>query len=302
MKIHSSLKNVQTFLLTLACCSALGFSAHAISDDGEQGGDIEGTESLETEIALTPTAAAPAGSKIEAALAAQDENGATTATLTLQTEGLAAGTYGVSVTLKSDGSTVVLGSFDVITVSVTPSTGDDSSDTEASTDTEIEGEVEFGTDTGILLPANFNPLDIATIFVTDANSVVLFTADLSAAASTNLNASVQATAGATAPSAAGNAVLIAHAKRGATKGMLMLNARGLPPSTLLTIAINGAAAGTVTSDARGQVRLRKSKSGGGNHKKGGSGAATLPSTVNLFSITSVSLNDAGGNVLWSVSF
>jgi len=42
-------------------------------DDGDElGGDIEGTESLDVEIAMTPTAAAPAGSSIEASTRAEE--------------------------------------------------------------------------------------------------------------------------------------------------------------------------------------------------------------------------------------
>src|SRR5437867_13063564 len=99
-------------LVAAACCASLGFSVARADDDGdEQGGEIEGTESLDVEVAMTPTAAAPAGSSIEVSLEAEDDDGTTNATLTLETQGLPAGTYCVGVTLKSDGSTVALGCF-----------------------------------------------------------------------------------------------------------------------------------------------------------------------------------------------
>jgi len=53
-------------VLAAAVCVSLGFSVARADDDGdEQGGDIEGTESLDVEIAMTPAAAAPAGSSIK---------------------------------------------------------------------------------------------------------------------------------------------------------------------------------------------------------------------------------------------
>src|SRR6202007_248999 len=47
----------------------------------------------------------------KAELEADDEDGSTDAKLKLEAQGLPAGTYSVSVTLKSDGSTVPLGNF-----------------------------------------------------------------------------------------------------------------------------------------------------------------------------------------------
>src|SRR6476646_10526575 len=105
-------------LLAAICCAALTVTAvRADEGDDEQGGSITGSESLDFEIAMTPTAAAPAGSSIKASLEAEDEDGATDAKFKLETQGLPAGTYSVSVTLKSDGSTVPLGSF---TINPTP--------------------------------------------------------------------------------------------------------------------------------------------------------------------------------------
>ena len=104
------------FLVVLACAGSLGLVALR-ADDGQQGGNINGTESLGLEVTMTPTAAAPAGSSIKASLEADDEDGVTQAKLKLESQGLAAGTYSVSVTLKSDGSTVPLGTF---TVTATP--------------------------------------------------------------------------------------------------------------------------------------------------------------------------------------
>src|SRR5438128_196382 len=117
-------KFMTTALLAATCCLFLGIGV-ARADDDEEGGDIEGTEQLDIDIQMTPTAAAPAGSSIELSLEAEDDDGTTDATLKLETQGLPAGTYSVSVTLKSNGSTVALGTFTV--------------------DSDGKAEIEFGT-------------------------------------------------------------------------------------------------------------------------------------------------------------
>src|SRR5260370_19470858 len=99
-----------TTVLAAACCVYLGVSV-ARADDNEEGGNIDGTEQLDVDILMTPTAAAPPGSSIELQLEPEDDDGTTQATLELSTNGLPAGTYNVSVTLKSTGATVAFGSF-----------------------------------------------------------------------------------------------------------------------------------------------------------------------------------------------
>src|SRR6476646_3448324 len=147
------------FFLALVCSLSLAFTA-ARADDGQEGGDdVNGSESLETEIPMTATAAAPAGSSAELSLEAENEDGVTDAKLKLETKGLPADTYFVSVTLKSDGTTVSLGSFS--------SNGGDA-------------EIEFGSegedeDDDMPLPANLNPLDIATVTISNSANAVLFT-------------------------------------------------------------------------------------------------------------------------------
>jgi hypothetical protein len=231
---------------------------------------------------MTPTAAAPAGSSIEVSLEAEDDNGTNGAKLELQTKGLSAGTYFVSVTLKSDGSTVTLGSF-------TLSGGD--ADVEFSTEGEDDNEEAS-------FPANLNPLDIATISVSDANNVVLFTADLttlSAVASMNLNASVQATHGPAAPSAAGSAMLTAFVSHGQAKGSLQFNAQGLPANMQLVVTING-----ITANVK---KAKTDKSGNASIHIGPKGkTGTVAPGVTMFQINSVRLMDKSGNVLLSADF
>jgi len=269
-------------LLAVASCLSLAVSV-ARADDDEQGGDIDGTESLDIELAMTPTASAPAGSSIELSLEAEDDDGTTDATLTLETQGLPAGTFNVSVTLKSNGSTVALGSFTV--------------------DSEGEAEIEFttnpqGDDNELPFPPNFNPFDIATVSVADSNNVVLFTADLtntSMSTSMSLNASVQAQPGATDLNATGTAMLTASAAHSRPRGSIQLSGQGLPPKTALTILINGAPSnakkaktdvnGSLSRTIRPKGKLR-----------------TVATGVNVFQVISITVKDMAGNVLLSFSF
>ena len=272
MKLYP--RHLSNLLCTVSCGVALTFAVTARADDNEQGGSIEGTESLDVELTMTPTAAAPAGSGIQLSLESEDDDGTTSATLQLETTLLPAATYSVSVTLKSNGSTVVLGNFTT-----------DGSDVE----------VEFGTSEGIAFPPNFNPFDIATVSVLDASNVVLFTADLTSIASVTsevLSASITGTAGATAPSATATTSLSAQAIPGVASGSLVLAALGLPAGKKLTVAINGITSRKAIADSLGNATISfvpKAKTG------------AIARGVSLFGVKNVQLKDATGTVLLSTS-
>jgi len=268
------------FSLAVVCSFSLLLSA-ARADDGQEGGDdLNGSESIETEIPMIATPAAPAGSSAELSLEAENEDGVTEAKLKLETKGVPADTYFVSVTLKSDGTTVSLGSFS--------SNGDDA-------------EIEFGSegedaDDNMPLPANFNPLDIATVTISNSANVVFFTADLTTAASASSmirNATVQATAAPLNPSATGTAVLAAHVVKGQTKGTLQVIAQGLPSNLSMVIATNGVMAKNVNTNKTGNLKVTLGAKG----KTG-----TVAPGVNLFGVTSMTVRDKLGNLLLSASF
>ena len=242
-----------------------------------EGGDIEGTESINEDIIMTPTAAAPNGSSIQLSLEAEDNQGATVTTLKLEGGGLFAGAYSVSATLKSDGSTVSLGSFNV--------------------DNEGEAEIEFGAEE-TPFPANFNPLDIASVSVIDSNTVVLFTANLTQISSTSVStriATVQAVPGASDPNATGTASLSAILTGGQAKGSLQLTAQRLPVNLQLFVTVNGIISNVkkVNTDKHGNVFVNIGPKG----KTG-----TVASGVNLFQVTSIQLSDRFGNTLLSAGF
>ncbi len=81
--------------------------------DNCQGGSIQGNETLDAHIMLVATNNAPSGASGLAELKAYNNNGTTTATLDIKTVGLDAGDYTLSAVLKSDGSTVTLGTITI---------------------------------------------------------------------------------------------------------------------------------------------------------------------------------------------
>jgi hypothetical protein len=256
-----------------------GGSQNGGNDNGgnDNGDDsMHGSENLHVELPMTPTAAAPAGSSIELSLEGENESGTTDARVELETKNLAAATYSVSLTLKSDGSTVALGTFTV--------------------DAEGEAEIEFGGD-ATPFPADVDPFNIATVTVSDANGVAIFTADLTnlstTPASTNINDNVQATAGAAAPSATGSATLIAVASHNKTNGSLQFTAKGLSPSMPVVLAVNGIAAKNLKTDKSGNIAVKIGPKG----KTG-----TVVAGVSLTQVSSATLTDRNGNVLLTATF
>ena len=272
-----NLKFVTTTFLAAACCASLNFSI-ARADDGQRGGDIDGSEHLEADLQMTPTAAAPTGSSIELSLKVDDEDGATEAELALHASGLPSGVYSVSA--SSDGSTVALGTFTV--------------------NSQGEGEIEFATnpedDGQVVFPANFNPANIATVSVANASNVVLFTADLTNVKATglSLNATVNGQPGTGVPNASGTATLTANSSKRGPNGQVQLMGSGFPMRTQLTTLVNN----SVVSK-----KGKTDNNGAFNFNFGPKGkASTVAPGVTLLQVTSITLKDPSGNVLMTFSF
>lgn len=205
---------------------------------------------------------------------ADDENGVTDAVMDLGTQGLLPGTYTVSITKKSDGSSVVLGTFDVNT-----------SDSETNDD---ETEVEFGGAAGLQLPADLSPLDIATISISDADTNAVLVGDFTSVSTTVqsvFNANVAVTPGAAAPNANGHAVLHSAVKKGVAKNKFLLVVQGAPANTVLTVDVNGSPVTVVKSDRRGKVMMNK-----------------LPNGVSASTLASMQFLDAGSNLAFGINF
>ena len=281
-----------TALLGAAFCLSLGVSV-AKADDNEQGGDIEGTEHLQFEMQMMPTGAAPPGSSIELQLQADNEDGTTQVELELDENGLPAGTFTVSVTLKSNGSTVQLGTF-TIANGQTEAGIKFSNENENQNDNDGEDEDENnGDEIELPFPANVNPFDIATVSVSNSSGVVLFTADLTSAST--LTANIMGTPGPTDPSATGSAVLNANASHGRINGSLQITGQGLPPNMPLKVTINGKASNrkNAKTSSMGTVTIMITPRGK---------TRTVARGVNLLQVKNATLTNKSGNVLLNFNF
>ena len=274
-------KLVSVAFLAIAFAALLNFNI-ARADDGKQGGhDVDGTEQLNVDLKMTPTASAPPNSSIELTLKIEDEDGSTDAELKLDGRGLPRGTYSVTASLKSNGSTVPLGTFSV--------------------NSQGEGEIEFATkpedSDEVAFPANFNSMDIATVSVANSANVVLFTADLTnvkIASAMTLNATVNGQPGTGDPNASGIATLTANSSKSGPKGQVLLSGTGFPARTPLVTLVNG----SVVSK-----KARTDNNGAFHFNFGPKGkASTLVPGVTLFQVTSITLQDTAGNVLMTFSF
>ncbi|HEU5314072.1 MAG TPA: hypothetical protein VFU08_09615 [Candidatus Udaeobacter sp.] len=294
MKVNRNLSI--TALLAAAFCLSLGMSV-AKADDNEQGGEIEGTEDLHIEMQMTPTGAAPPGSSIELQLEVDNEDGTTQAELELDENGLPAGTFTVSVTLKSNGSTVQLGTF-TIANGQTEAEIKFSNEDENENDNEDENENENDEDEIELpFPANVNPFDIATVSVSNSGGVVLFTTDLTnvMTMSATLNASITGQPGPSDPGASGSAVLTATASHSRPNGSLHITGQGLPPNTPLKVTINGKASNRkkARTMSMGTVNIMITPRGK---------TRTVARGVTLLQVKKVTLTNNSGNVLLNFSF
>ena len=293
MKVNRNLSI--TGLFAAAFCLSLGMSV-AKADDNEQGGEIEGTEDLHIEMQMTPTDAAPPGSSIELQFEADNEDGTTQAQLELDENGLPAGTFTVSVTLKSNGSTVQLGTF-TIANGQTEAQIKFSNEGENENDNGDQNENDNGDEIQIPFPANVNPFDIATVSVSNSGGMVLFTADLTNALSTitTLIANIAGDPGPTDPSATGSAVLNANASHSRPNGSLQITGQGMPPNAPLKLTINGKASNRkrASTSSMGTVNMMITPMGKTRTVAGG---------VNLLQIKKVTLTNNSGNVLLNFSF
>jgi len=75
-------------------------------------------------------------------------------------------------------------------------------------------------------------------------------------------------------------------------GRIVLHAHGLPASTEVTYAVDGTDLGTKSTDSAGNLEVYESQGAGGK----------LPSTLNLFSVTAMTVHDDRGNLYLSVGF
>jgi hypothetical protein len=281
-------------------------------EDGPDDGDIDGNESLQAKVILVATTNAPADATGCAKIEAENEDGAQTVTLEVKTKGLDAGDYNLSAVRKSDGSTVDLG---VITINAVSCDGDDEdedededhdgehiSQTSSSShdedgddndDDEDEDGDHQGGDCGALrsesevtLPPDLDPMDIAQIILSDTAGNALLVGDfvnVTSGTSIKFKAHIRVAPDSGAPEAQGTAVVMSSAKKGSHKNRFTMVASGVPANSTFNVEMNGTQVGTVKSNKKGKVLVKK-----------------LPS--NLLGLRHVKLKDSQGNTAAHAKF
>ncbi len=219
---------------TILGCCLLAFNHSAQAANGSGSGT--NVENYNAQFVLVATPDAPPGARGKAEVESHSEDGVTTGKLSLQTQGLNAGTY--NVTAGTTGGPVTLGQITIEEPS--------------------HGRGKIKSESQVDLPPDLEASTITDLAVSDGGTVLL-TGDLTGTSKSrsNFNAIVPLIAGEAAPDATGIARLKSTTKKGKTKNNFLLNANGLPPGTTYTVEVDGAAAGTVTSNRGGHVIVKK---------------------------------------------
>jgi len=185
------------------------------------------------------------------------------------------------------------------------------------------------------LPDGLSPFDIESVSVSDSNGNLISTATLTPVSQGSYEAESPLTSGTISPDATGSALIRASLQpffyfeaasavhpavsKAVTTGSLgiwtgpvpkipqpmpwipwnpqtgelVIHAHHLPASTALSYEADGTVLGSGTTDSAGNFKVYATQ--GGTH-------GTLPSTLDLFSVQSVTVVDGSGNVYVSTSF
>ncbi len=242
-------------------------------------GDLESGsfESLNIGIPFVATSGSATAAGV---LQAISRSGTDSGSVALRTAGLAAGAYTVSATTASGSDTTVLGSFSV------------NDPANPARPRPARTHALFGGNHGVAFPDGFDPFDVATLTISGTSGNVLFTADLSTFADGAYLARAPLSPVSDSSAAGGMVRIKASSRDGSVSGALCITAAGLAASTPYTWAVNGNDLGTATSTANGRLQIMA--------REGTNG--TLPGTVNLFDVTSVTISDSDGNVVLRAAF
>ena len=258
---------IKLFGLCVALALLTGPALKA-DDDHKQGGHISGNQNLQVLIRFVATSNAPAGARGTLRLKSHNHEGTNQTQMKITTTGLAAGTYDLSATLKSDGSTVALGQ-----ITLAP---EDEDDDNSKSVLHSESEVE--------LPADVSAMDIATVTISDGTGALLI-GDITNAPGNSVavfNARVRVTSD--DPNVRGTAVLHSMAHKGKRNGNFNMVVHGLAANTTYHVVVNGTEVATVRSGKKGAVMVRKLKN------------------VDFSTITSVQLQDDTAAVVAEAAF
>jgi hypothetical protein len=290
--ISSDPQNMKTFhfhqpaSLALSLLAALAFSVNAWAGSSQH---------IYQSVQLIPTVDAPVDAGGTAALKAHEGE---EASLAVSPTGLLSGTYNVSATLKSSGSSVLLGPVVV--------------------DGSNAVSVTFGTVTNPY-PLGFNPYDVAEVMVSGSgldllnplDDMVFLVGDFtdpvtSLKSRLHVNKPLVAPAPIMTgtdtvlpPTPEGRLVVNARFQKGQLRALINFYVRNLAPNTDYELAINGAPTGTTyTSDDKGRLFLKQTPGLGNSNgkskgkEKGQSKGKHYLSSLNIFEIQSIALLDA----------
>ncbi len=252
--------------LCLAAAVLTGFNAVA-DDDHKQGGHIKGVENLQVLVRFVATSNAPTGATGVLRLKAHNRDGTNETDMKITTRGLNPGTYDLSATLKSDGSTISLGQ-----ITLAPEDGDDNTNSVLVSESEVE------------LDPGISPMDLSSVTISDGTGALLV-ADIQNAPGQSvavLNSRVRVTSD--APDVRGTAVLHSLSHKGKQKGNFVMVVKGLEPNTTYHVLVNGTEVGTAKSNKNGELIV---------HKMAG---------VNLSTVSSVSLQDDTATTVAEATF
>jgi hypothetical protein len=138
-----------------------------------------------------------------------------------------------------------------------------------------------------VLPDGVNPIDIASVAISDANTNDVLVGDFTGLTNIvvcHFDADCDVIASTNAPSVTGRASISVTVKNGKSHGKFLLTAQGAPASQKLIIEVNGVARGKARSDKNGNVNIKNI------HQK------------NLMAVKSVVVTDKNHNVIFSVKF
>jgi len=237
-------------------------------------------EALTIRVAFTATSGTTTSAN--GVLQAVSLSGTDHGSLGLRTTGLPDGTYTVSAVADAGNTPITVGTFDIPIPTISGST---TAEHKAKADPRKPGPIP--------IPSSLDPFEIASLAISDSNANVLFTATLEPLSDGAFYARTPLVSGTSVPEAKGVAQIQAFAKAGVVQGTLTLHASGLPATTTYTYAVNGTDIATVTTGSAGSLKLVATEQTTGG---------TLPDTVDLFTVTTVTVHDGSGNVILSASF
>jgi len=246
----------------------------------------------------------PLGAAVSATIHAVDQSGKIRGTINLSADGIADGTYEVRAVSGSSG--IVLGSVTVTSGTVPVVIG---ITTRMSDGTVVippnfydSGNVEFGGN-GIPLPQGLDLFNIAGFSLVSSNSNAYAVATVTPVANGVYSAYAGFELGRGNRRAAGTVHIWTERSSAPnpetgqppivnSSGQLVIRARDLPPRIKVAYGADGTNLGTALTNAAGELKVAA--------LQGASG--TLPMSLDLFSVKTITLQDRLGKVLASAAF